>query len=193
MPDSSSKKQIVIAAIGLAAIVFAVRSFLAHRTISSEKQGTAMHKRGGHVIARLAAKIFADKTHVLMIVPDQEKLDEKRGAWMKEMKEACESGVTVEGSESLAAMLSRIEMASNRPTVFTLAVYRDFLKKHPGATAVISLIGEPLYAPGEAISKDEKFPPMICFSPSGDRVPELMAQGIIAAAIVPRSGPPGGG
>ena len=192
MSDSVAKKQLVVAAIGILAIVLAVRTFLLHRAANPERKAVAMHKHGGEMMAELAAKSFGGRKSVLLILPDEGKLDELRARWMGEMAGACESGIsgiTVEGRETLATMISRVSMASNRPTTFTLTVYRDFLKRHPGANAVVSFVGEPVPAAGEAVSSGEKFPPMICFSPTGGRVAEMMAQGVVAAAIVPRSGP----
>ncbi len=151
-----------------------------------------MHRRGGSVMAKLAAKTIGGKGRVLLIVADETKFDPRRAQWIKDQAAAFESGIsgiTVEGRETLAAIISRVNMASNRPTTFTLAVYRDFLKRHPGANAVVSFVGEPIPAAGEAVPNGEAFPPMICFSPTGEHIPELMAQGLVAAAIVPRRGP----
>lgn len=190
MPEYFTIRQKITALIAVLILAAAINTWLRHRPVNMEKKAAAMHRAGGATMAELAAMTLGGKGSVLLIVPDETQFDSRQAQWIRAQEQAFASragAITIEGREVLAAIVSRVNMASNRPAAFTPAVYRDMVKRHPSASAAVSFVGAPVPPPGEAMPKKENLPPMICFSLTGERVADAMAAGLVAAAIVPRA------
>ena len=187
-------RQAVTAVVAVLALAGAVLLFLRHRAPDLDRKATAMHSRGGEVLAELARRECGGTGRVLLIEPDPALAgDADKQNWLVRQSDAFAKalggGLTLAGRESITLLLSRQVMPSNRPAAFTLRSYQDLVRRHADATLVVSLAGAPQPDRSDSPAALQGLPPLLCLSQTGKHVPALMKLGLLKAAIVPRAEP----
>jgi len=192
MPHTIRKSQVLLCVVAIGSMLLAARTYLNSRPVDYGRKVDQLHQDIGARLATLVRQTQGERPDVLLVLPDESKVDAARARWLREQVRGFEQqagDIHIEGRETVATVISRARADTVRPARFTLALYRDLCKRHPDANVVVSFVGEPDPA-GESADPRNELPSMVCFSPTGEHVQELMSQGLIRAAIVPRATSP---
>jgi len=189
MTEDSSRKNVVLWIVIVTALIVTI-GVLTHRCSSKpETKASAMAQQTSKTLATLALQHAGDQGRILLISPDPAVIqDTNLRAWtenqIQTLQRSLGSGAKLVGVETVAeGVRNRATGEDAKP--FTLQTVAALVGKHPETTLVVSLSG----APTPEKTPAPNLPPFICFAPDGDNVAELMKQGRVVAAIVPRSQP----